>query len=77
MALFSIVVALIIEQIRPLAQQRYVREPLSRYARLLDERFNDGQQRHGTIAWLIALLPAVLLMLALQILLDSLCWRSY
>lgn len=70
MALFSIVVALIIEQIRPLAQQRYVREPLSRYARFLDERFNDGQQRHGTIAWLIALLPAVLLILALQILLD-------
>src|ERR1035437_1277379 len=70
MSLFSIVIALIIEQIRPLAQQRYVREPLARFAHFLDERFNDGQRRHGTIAWLIALLPAVLLMLVLQALLD-------
>lgn len=70
MALFSIVIALIIEQVRPLAQQRYVREPLARFAHFLDERFNDGQRRHGTIAWLIALLPAVLLMLVLQALLD-------
>lgn len=70
MALFSIVIALIIEQIRPLAQQRFVREPLSRFARFLDEHFNDGQRRHGTIAWLIALLPAVLLLLLMQVLLD-------
>ena len=66
MALFSIVIALILEQIRPLAQQRFVRAPLARYARYLEERFNDGQRTHGTVAWLIALLPPVILMLLLQ-----------
>ena len=66
MSLFSIVIALILEQIRPLAQQRFVREPLARNARFLEEHFNDGQRTHGTIAWLAALLPPVVLMLLLQ-----------
>ncbi|MBI3525078.1 MAG: CobD/CbiB family protein [Betaproteobacteria bacterium] len=70
MALFSIVIALILEQVQPLAQRRFVLAPLSRYAHFLAERFNDGQRRHGRIAWLIAVLPGVTLVLALQILLD-------
>ena len=69
MALFSIVIALILEQVHPLQQQRFVLKPLAHYARFLEERFNDGQQHHGTIAWLIAVLPAVLTVLLLQILL--------
>ncbi len=69
MNLFSIVLALLLEQFRPLAHQRYVRTPLARYARYLEEHFNDGDRRHGTIAWMIALLPPVLLMLVLQLLL--------
>ncbi|MFI4982185.1 MAG: CobD/CbiB family protein [Nevskiales bacterium] len=69
MFLFSIVLALLLEQFQPLAHQRYVREPLARFGHFLEEHFNDGQRHHGMIAWLIALLPAVLLMLALQILL--------
>lgn len=69
MSLFSIVIALILEQIRPLQQQRLVREPLARYARYLDEHFNDGQRSHGTIAWVVGLMPLVILLLALQILL--------
>jgi len=70
MALFSIVIALILEQVQPLAQRRFVLAPLSRYADFLAERFNDGQRNHGRIAWLIAVLPGVALVLALQILLD-------
>ncbi len=69
MSLFSIVIALILEQVQPLAQQRCVLAPLTRYARFLAERFNDGQRNHGGIAWLIAVLPGVALVLALQILL--------
>jgi len=70
MTLFSIVLALILEQVQPLAQQRFVLGPLSRYAHFLEERFNDGQPRHGRIAWLIAVVPSVVLVLLLQILLS-------
>lgn len=70
MFLFSIVITLLLEQFHPLAQQRYVQEPLSRYASYLEEHFNDGQQRHGMIAWLVALLPPVILMLVLQFVLS-------
>lgn len=69
MTLFSILLALILEQIRPLAQQRTVVAPLTRYAGFLEERFNDGRSDHGRIAWLVAVVPAVALVLLLQILL--------
>ena len=70
MSLFSIIIALLLEQFQPLSQQRHVREPLIRYASFLEERFNDGRRDHGAIAWLLALLPPFLLMLALQIYLS-------
>jgi len=64
MALFSIIAALILEQIKPFAQGRYVALPLQRYAHFLEDRFNDGQARHGTVAWVIGvLLPTVALLL--------------
>ncbi|MFA6312740.1 MAG: CobD/CbiB family protein [Sterolibacterium sp.] len=69
MTLFCIVIALILEQVQPLAQQRFVLAPLARYAQLLEERFNDGQPGHGKIAWLVAIVPPVVLVLLLQILL--------
>ena len=50
MTLFTIILALILEQVQPLAQQRFVLAPLQRYARFLSERFNDGQYNHGRIA---------------------------
>lgn len=70
MTLFSIVLALILEQFQPLAQQRFVLGPLARYGRFLEERFNDGQPGHGRVAWLIAVVPLVALVLLLQILLS-------
>lgn len=69
MTLFSIVIALILEQVQPLARQRFVLAPLTSYAHFLVERFNAGQHNQGRIAWLIAVLPGVGLVLTLQILL--------
>lgn len=71
MTLLSIVVALILEQIRPLSQQRFVRAPLAAYAQFFEERYNDGDARHGLVAWWLAVLPAVAVMLALQWLLAT------
>ncbi|MEK7736351.1 MAG: CobD/CbiB family protein [Pseudomonadota bacterium] len=70
MTLFTIILALIVEQVQPLAQQRFVLAPLQRYARFLSERFNDGQYNHGRIAWLIAVPPIVALVLGLDIFLT-------
>ena len=71
MALFPIVAALILEQIKPLTQERFVLAPLARYAHFIEERLNDGQARHGTLAWMIAVMPAVAVVLLLQWLLVS------
>ena len=64
MTLFCIIVALVIEQYRPLPAQRWVLAPLARYFAFFDRQFNDGQYRHGIVAWLAACAaPALLLTL--------------
>jgi len=54
MTLFAVIVALALEQLRPLSVRKWVTTPLSRFADFLESKFNDGQQRHGTIAWVLA-----------------------
>jgi adenosylcobinamide-phosphate synthase len=66
MTLFSIILTLFLEQVRPLDERRFVLGPLARYALLFERQFNDGQRRHGMIAWLVAVLLPVVLMLFLQ-----------
>lgn len=72
MPLFSAIVALVIEQYRPLPVQSWIVAPLTRCFAFLDRQFNDGQYRHGIVAWLIGVAaPALLLSLAYMMLLDS------
>lgn len=66
MTLFSIILTLLIEQVRPLDERKFVLSPLARYALLFERQFNDGQRRHGMVAWLIAVIVPVVLMLILQ-----------
>ena len=60
MSLLSLVAALLLEQWRPLADRRHLYSVLARYATFLEGLFNAGETRQGAIAWLIAVLPAVL-----------------
>jgi len=53
MTLLSLIIALLIEQVRPLPVQQLVVGPLRRLAGALAERFNDGQARNGRIAWVL------------------------
>ncbi|QID18227.1 CobD/CbiB family protein [Nitrogeniibacter mangrovi] len=53
MSLVVIVLALLIEQVRPLPVERWVRSPLSRVAAWIEERFNDGRLNSGRAAWLV------------------------
>jgi adenosylcobinamide-phosphate synthase len=60
MSLVSLIIALLIEQWRPLADRSHLFGPLSRYAGFLEEHFNAGEARHGVAAWMLLVLPAVL-----------------
>ena len=54
MTLFSLVVALLIEQLRPLPYHRMVHDPLDRLAGFLEQIFNAGERSQGMLAWLVA-----------------------
>ena len=60
MSLLAIVAALVIEQWRPLGDRRYVQGTLAALAQWLEQSFNGGERRHGIVAWLVAVVPAVL-----------------
>ena len=57
MSLFALITALLLEQIHPLSSRKYLFGLLSGYVRFFQLHFNAGQQRHGRIAWLLAVLP--------------------
>ena len=58
MTLFSLIIALLIEQLRPLPVQQFVTGPLRRLSAALTHRFNDGHARNGRIAWLLIVVLA-------------------
>lgn len=58
MTLFSLIITLLIEQLRPLSVQQFVTGPLRRLSAALTHRFNDGQARNGRIAWLLIVVLA-------------------
>src|SRR6266513_1698531 len=60
MSLLSLVAALLLAQWRPLADRRSLYALLARYATFLEGLFNAGETRQGVIAWVVAVLPAVL-----------------
>lgn len=71
MSLFSLVAALLLEQLRPLPLGRLVLSPLRRLAAFLESRLNAGEYRHGMIAWALAVLPLVLLVAGIHFLLAA------
>ncbi len=60
MTVISLIVVLLLEQVRPLAERKAVGAPLARYAHFFEGHFNDGQERHGMIAWLLGVVPATI-----------------
>ncbi len=57
MSLFALIAALLLEQLHPLASRKYLYGWLSSYVNFFQRHFNAGQQEHGKIAWLVAVLP--------------------
>jgi cobalamin biosynthesis protein CobD/CbiB len=71
MTVLAIVAALVLEQWRPLDQGRTVQAWLAAWAGWLEQAFNGGERRHGMIAWLVAVLPPVAVVLLVHQLLAS------
>ncbi len=57
MSLFALIAALLLEQLQPLSSRKYLYGWLSGYVNFFRDHFNTGQQKHGKIAWLLAVLP--------------------
>jgi cobalamin biosynthesis protein CobD/CbiB len=73
MSVLAIIAALLLEQWRPLDNRKSVGNVLSAWAAWLEQAFNGGERKHGTVAWLVAVLPAA----ALSILIHHLLWSLH
>jgi len=71
MSILAIIAALLIEQWRPLGERRSVSATLSAWAASLERSFNGGERRHGMVAWLVAVLPPVIVTAVLYWLLAA------
>jgi cobalamin biosynthesis protein CobD/CbiB len=59
MGIIAIIAALLVEQWRPLGDRKSVNGVLSAWAAWLERSFNGGERRHGVVAWMVAVVPAV------------------
>lgn len=71
MKFIALVVALLIEQARPLRQANRVYDWFASYAAAIERHFNGGHYNHGVTGWLLALLPAVAVTIAVSVLLAG------
>jgi cobalamin biosynthesis protein CobD/CbiB len=74
MSVLAIVAALVIEQWRPLGDQKGVSSALAAWATYLERAFNGGERQHGVTAWLVAVLPPVTAAVVLHALLAAAGW---
>ncbi len=60
MSLLSLIAVFLIEQLQPLNYRRVVEGPLQAWADFIESRFDAGEYRHGVIAWCLAVLTPVI-----------------
>jgi len=71
MSVLAIIAALVLEQWRPLGERKGVAAALAAWAAWLEHAFNGGERRHGVVAWLVAVLPALAAAIALHLVLAA------
>lgn len=59
MALFSLILALLLEQVRPVNPHGAAFQAFGRWSEAVATNFNAGERRHGALGWLCAVLPWV------------------
>lgn len=71
MSFFALIAALLLEYFRPLAAYFRAYPWFSRYAHSLERLFNAGEHRHGALAWLLAVVPPVALVILVYVYLNQ------
>jgi len=71
MGVIAIITALLIEQWRPLADRKNLQSAVGAWVSWLEQTFNGGEERHGLVAWLVAVAPLVAAAIALNALLYA------
>jgi len=61
MSLISLIIALLLDQWQPLAERKELVSRAERFADFLQRNFNAGERTHGMIAWVLGVVPAMLL----------------
>jgi adenosylcobinamide-phosphate synthase len=74
MSVLAIIAALVIEQWRPLGERKSVSSALAAWSAWLERSFNGGERQHGIVAWLVAVVPPVLVAIVLHELLEEAGW---
>ena len=72
MKFLSLLLVLVLEQMRPLKRDNVLRLAFDRYAHFLEGQFDGGDVRHGIIAWVLAVAPVVVAAAVIQRLLHGL-----
>ncbi|HKY02098.1 MAG TPA: CobD/CbiB family protein [Burkholderiales bacterium] len=71
MSFLSLILALALEQWRPLVDRSRVFAPLKSFTQVVERQFNAGEHQHGIISWLVIIVPVVLLTAGVHALLVS------
>jgi adenosylcobinamide-phosphate synthase len=72
MSFLALVLALALEQWRPLVDRRAVFAPVAGYAGYLERQFNAGEASQGVVAWVLAAIPLAVAAWAVHALLAAL-----
>ena len=65
MSLLTLIITLLLEHFYPLSACKYLSDWLNRYAQFFEHRFNPGQHKQGRMAWLLAVLPLLVIVMVL------------
>ena len=76
MSVVAIISALVIEQWRPVGERHGVQAALATWASWLERAFNGGERQHGITAWLVGILPPVVLAIVLHALASAAGWLA-
>ncbi len=74
MTFLALILALLLEQWRPLRTGNVLYMAFARYVNRLAQSLNAGQYRDGAIAWTLAVLPAALITFIVYLLSRQLSW---
>ena len=71
MKFLALLVALLIEQVRPLRRDNRLHDGYAAFAQLLRRQFDAGEYRQGVAAWMIAVAPLTIVVFAAEWLLHQ------